>query len=382
MDIARLSRLHKFRFWDLFMSIAIVSALPKSAPAQTSATNAAAGTGSADSGRDFSSLFGQLSARLGAGLNPGDAPESAANDSAGGGLEANDENAELAEPGDPLALLAALTQASLEQRDKITPGAAPGDESPATGAGTGARGRALASSGDEILPDKLTARDAAEVLSAGQKPTPANEQAANFAAKLAVSVSMSPDRGSGETAAALSGTQETSGISTPTVAAGVSSQADKASAAVPVPLPTSVYDRNWNNDFAQKVTWIATQNKQFAELTLNPPSMGSIEISLKLDNDKSTATATFFSSNAEVRETIETSLPRLREMLAGAGIQLGQAHVGAESFRQTSGHGQGPGEGAPSPSGNDADILASDQQAARIAASAIAAGRGMVDMFV
>jgi flagellar hook-length control protein FliK len=108
--------------------------------------------------------------------------------------------------------------------------------------------------------------------------------------------------------------------------------------------------------------------------------MGNIEISIKLDNNKSTATATFFSSNAEVRETIETSLPRLREMLASAGIQLGQTQVGAESFRQTSGNGQHSGERA-SPSGNDMDILAPDPQEARSIASMIGAGRGLVDMF-
>jgi flagellar hook-length control protein FliK len=163
------------------------------------------------------------------------------------------------------------------------------------------------------------------------------------------------------------------------VTPGAPARADDASPAIPVSTP--LHDRGWNDDFAQKVSWIAGQRHQSAELTLNPPALGNIEISLKFDSDKSSATATFVSGNAEVRETIETALPRLREMLAGAGIELGQAHVSAESFRQAAGNGRNPGQGAPR-SEDDMAILAPDLQADRIAAPAVDRGRGLVDMFV
>ncbi|GHU37353.1 flagellar hook-length control protein [Betaproteobacteria bacterium] len=407
------------------MPITIVSALPKSAPSAPSSTaNAVTGTENPDSAQDFSKLLrGQLTAAQSVLMTT---PESAANDSVGGGRndgnaefgglallamlaqasleqrgQVDDENAESgdslallaaleqqgkialdefnakdsvsggqdtddenAESGDP-ALLATLAQASLEQRGKVASDAVMEDKSPlATGVS------AQVSPKDEMLAERM-ARSAAQA-SADRMRAPANEQAAKFAADFAIS----PDKISGKNAV---DTQESSGLSTlTTVAAGAPSRQDNASPTIPI--PTSVYDRNWNNDFAQKVTWIATHNKQSAELTLNPPSMGSIEISLKLDNDKSTATAFFVSSNAEVRETIETSLPRLREMLAGAGIQLGQTQVSAESFRQSAGNGQRPWEGA-SPSGNDMDILAPDAQAGRITASVVGAGHGLIDMF-
>jgi flagellar hook-length control protein FliK len=145
-------------------------------------------------------------------------------------------------------------------------------------------------------------------------------------------------------------------------------------------VATPLYDRAWGDDFAQKVTWLATRHGQSAELTLNPPDMGSIEISLRIDSDKSAATATFVSLNAEVRESIETALPRLREMLAGVGIALGQTQVSAESFRQAPGDGRNPGEGA-SPAQNELSILAADQQV-RTGAPNVGAGRGLVDTFV
>jgi flagellar hook-length control protein FliK len=197
-----------------------------------------------------------------------------------------------------------------------------------------------------------------------------------MAAKFAVL----PDARSGEHAATSLESAGFSAVSA-TVAAGVQARRDDASQAIPIAVPTSLYDRDWNNDFAQKVTWVATQRNQSAELTLNPPALGNIEISLKFDNDKSTATATFVSSNAEVRETIETALPRLREMLASVGIQLGQTNVSAESFRQTPGQEQNLGQGA-SQSADELAILAPDSRAERSIAAVIGAGRGLVDMFV
>ena len=55
--------------------------------------------------------------------------------------------------------------------------------------------------------------------------------------------------------------------------------------------------------------------------------------------DKGHATAAFVSANAEVRDALESALPRLREMFASAGIALGQTSVSAESFSQQAGDG-------------------------------------------
>ena len=108
---------------------------------------------------------------------------------------------------------------------------------------------------------------------------------------------------------------------------------------VPLALSTPIRDQSWTTDFAQKIVWLATNDKQTAQLILNPPHMGPIEITLNLD--KSNASASFVSANAEVRNAIETALPRLREMFASAGIELGQTNVSAESFGQQSGSGEG-----------------------------------------
>ena len=47
------------------------------------------------------------------------------------------------------------------------------------------------------------------------------------------------------------------------------------------------------------------------------------------------ATATFVSANPAVREAIENAVPRLREVLADAGVTLGQTQVGSDSPQQS-----------------------------------------------
>ena len=103
-------------------------------------------------------------------------------------------------------------------------------------------------------------------------------------------------------------------------------------------VDTPLRDPAWASDFGQKLVWMASNDKQVAQITINPPDMGPIEISLTFNKDS--ASALFVSPHAEVRETIEAALPRLKEMLADVGIQLGQSNVGSESFRQQAGNQQ------------------------------------------
>lgn len=88
----------------------------------------------------------------------------------------------------------------------------------------------------------------------------------------------------------------------------------------------------WGGAVGDKMVWMANQNHQVAELHLNPPHLGPLEVRLTVTNDQ--ASALFVSAHSAVREAIETALPRLREMLADNGIMLGNVSVGAESFNQ------------------------------------------------
>lgn len=92
----------------------------------------------------------------------------------------------------------------------------------------------------------------------------------------------------------------------------------------------------WPDEFGQKITWIATQRLQSAELRLNPAHLGPIEITLQLSGEQGAQqlSAQFLSHHAAVRETIEANLPRLREIMAESGITLLDASVSAETSQQ------------------------------------------------
>lgn len=104
----------------------------------------------------------------------------------------------------------------------------------------------------------------------------------------------------------------------------------------------------WDGALAQKVTWLLGGRQQVAELHLNPPHLGPLEVRLSMASDQNAvANAQFNSPHAAVREAIEAAMPRLREILAESGVTLGNTTVGNDSFRQQQSFTPGDGTAAP-----------------------------------
>lgn len=164
----------------------------------------------------------------------------------------------------------------------------------------------------------------------------------------------------------------------PAITAAAPPSMPARAAGEPLQMTAPLREPAWPTEFAQKIVWMATQDKQNAQITLNPPQIGPIEISLSVKNEQ--ATALFVSGNPEVREAIESALPRLREMLAGVGVELGQTNVSAESFRQAQ-------DNRNDGRGNSSHGQAQDDQATGTAPRAVAGGgmlrqgNGLVDTF-
>ena len=97
-------------------------------------------------------------------------------------------------------------------------------------------------------------------------------------------------------------------------------------------LSPSVGTTAWDQALGEKVVWMAAGGQQTASLTLNPPDLGPLQVVINVTNDQ--ATANFFAAQPEVRQALEAALPRLRDMMNDAGIQLGQATVSADTQRQ------------------------------------------------
>jgi flagellar hook-length control protein FliK len=137
----------------------------------------------------------------------------------------------------------------------------------------------------------------------------------------------------------------------------------------------------WTEEVGNHVVWLANRSESRAELVLTPPQMGRVEISLTVKGDQ--AVASFASSNPVVREALEAALPRLREVLADAGIQLGQAQVGAENARQWAQQDKHGDNSASDPArANLGDTAISLVNSGSLSTpQALKGGRGLVDVF-
>ena len=96
--------------------------------------------------------------------------------------------------------------------------------------------------------------------------------------------------------------------------------------------PLHIGQNAWESNLASRIQMFVGQNIQNAEIRLDPPELGLLEIKIKIVNDS--ANLSFNSSNSQVREAIETAIPRLKEMFEESGLSLGDVNVQQESFAQ------------------------------------------------
>lgn len=113
----------------------------------------------------------------------------------------------------------------------------------------------------------------------------------------------------------------------------------------------------WQQELGDKVVWMAGNQRHFSDLVLNPPNMGTVEVRLHVAGTE--AGAQFYAANPDVRHALEQALPRLREMMADAGIALGEAMVSNQSFSQRDdASAQSGRDGATNGPGSDIDGVA------------------------
>ncbi|MCG7490277.1 flagellar hook-length control protein FliK [Vibrio sp. Of14-4] len=119
-------------------------------------------------------------------------------------------------------------------------------------------------------------------------------------------------------------------------------RAEQASAQAPLPLNRELA----GDQVAERVQMMMSKNLKNVDIRLDPPELGRLQIRLNVGGDG--ATVHFTVANQQARDVIEQSMPRLREMLAQQGVQLGDSSVQQQSSGQqnryagnNSGNGQG-----------------------------------------
>jgi flagellar hook-length control protein FliK len=123
-------------------------------------------------------------------------------------------------------------------------------------------------------------------------------------------------------------------VVSPTLPTAVPGTANSMPAGSAPAITTPLGGHGWADEFSQTIRWVATQQNQVAELHLNPPNLGPLDVVLKISDNQ--ATALFTSPHGAVRDAVENALPKLREILADNGIMLGNTTVSDQSPRDRS----------------------------------------------
>ncbi|HDZ8876820.1 TPA: flagellar hook-length control protein FliK [Aeromonas dhakensis] len=101
----------------------------------------------------------------------------------------------------------------------------------------------------------------------------------------------------------------------------------------------------------QKVNLMLADKLQQAEIQLDPLGLGKMKIQIQIDSSNQ-ANVHFVVQHGQTREMLEQAMPRLRDMLAGQGIQLGQTQVQQQPQQQSQGQSGFSGQGQQGQTGS------------------------------
>ncbi len=111
-----------------------------------------------------------------------------------------------------------------------------------------------------------------------------------------------------------------------------------------LPIHTPMGERGWDQAMGERILWMVGRQVQSAEVRITPPQLGPVDIRISIRNDQ--ANVTFTAQHGMVREALEASIPRLREMLNENNLQLanvdvnqrnaGEGRASSHSFNQPS----------------------------------------------
>jgi len=103
---------------------------------------------------------------------------------------------------------------------------------------------------------------------------------------------------------------------------------------------------DWSKDLGNQIIWMNNKELSTAEIRINPEHLGPISVRIDLTQDQ--ASVQFTAQHAEVKEALEASIPKLREMLGtqqlnltnitisqGATSDQGQSQSPYQSFAKT-----------------------------------------------
>lgn len=111
-----------------------------------------------------------------------------------------------------------------------------------------------------------------------------------------------------------------------TVAANESGQANTLQA---LQRPLDLQQTEASQKLQERINIMMSKNIQRADIRLDPPELGSVHIRVNMSGEQ--ASVQFQAQTQQARDALETTMPRLREMLEQQGINLADTQVGEQS---------------------------------------------------
>lgn len=116
-----------------------------------------------------------------------------------------------------------------------------------------------------------------------------------------------------------------SDLMNPQLMANTVSPLNKAQLSVTIPFQQA----QWGQAVAERVMWMSSQGIQEAEIYLDPPELGPLQVKVSVANEQ--AHVSFVVQHGSVREALDQSAMRLRELFEGEGINLADVDVSDQS---------------------------------------------------
>lgn len=219
--------------------------------------------------------------------------------------------------------------------------------------------------------------------SSEDKPAPAITASGDAAKQpLAAAVTEAADKTASSKAIVTETTAQVGGSELPPISHWADTQANRTAAltrteAPQFPVRTPVSQSGWADDVGNRMVWMAGKELGRAELILTPPHLGRVEITLNVNGDQTTAQ--FVTATPAAREAIEQSIPRLRELMTEAGLNLGQVNVSANGTNDPSQEQRS--WGGAQRGGRQAMSEETSEIVGQPRSMWVQSGRGMVDTF-
>ncbi len=143
-----------------------------------------------------------------------------------------------------------------------------------------------------------------------------------------------------------------------------------------IALPTTAAQQPaFEQALGERLARLVQEGRHDARVKRHPAELGSIDIRLSVDGDSTRIS--LVSPNAAVRDALEHAVPRLRELLGSAGLDLTHVNVGTGDARS---HGEF-GRPASEPSTGHNPFVRPDEPEASAMTLAIRLPQGLVDTF-